>query len=399
MHCVEWARDKFGRMFTQLPQSLIKLLEEGEKFQPESQQDLTALKEGLKMLKKRPVTWMDCIEHARHKFEKLFNHDIRQLLHVYPLDSVTKEGNKFWTLPKRPPTPIDFDKTNPLHQRLITAMACLRANLFFIPIPSKTPRTEEFRQDVADSAAFFKVKPFVANDAKAKEIQSQVDKAGQKEEEEKKEEQQQEPQGDVYDEMLKEFKKIYRTLNLNKSKPLEEYFIQKEEFEKDCDANFHIDVIHALANCRAVNYKLEEMDWLQVKLKAGRIVPALATTTACIAGLQTLEMLKTIKGVKKVDHRNVFLNLAVPILQVPEPGDLKKEKLLDDVEVSIWDRWDIKDFKQQTLQQLFAQVEALHDGRLELVDVMRGNAIVYFKTQMEMEQNKALKKKTLATPL
>jgi hypothetical protein len=170
LHCVEWARDKFGRMFTQLPQSLIKLLEEGDKFQPESQQDLTALKEGLKMLKKRPVTWMDCIEHARHKFEKLFNHDIRQLLHVYPLDSVTKEGNKFWTLPKRPPSPIDFDKTNPLHQRLITAMACLRANLFFITIPSKTPRTDEFRQDVAESAAFFKVKPFVANDAKAKEI-------------------------------------------------------------------------------------------------------------------------------------------------------------------------------------------------------------------------------------
>jgi len=40
-----------------------------------------------------------------------------------------------------------------------------------------------------------------------------------------------------------------------------------------------------LANVRASNYKLDEMDWLTVKIKAGRIVPALATTTAAVAGL------------------------------------------------------------------------------------------------------------------
>jgi hypothetical protein len=58
-----------------------------------------------------------------------------------------------------------------------------------------------------------------------------------------------------------------------------------QEFEKDADEKFHIDFICALANVRACNYKLEEMDWINVKIKAGRIVPALATTTASIAGL------------------------------------------------------------------------------------------------------------------
>jgi hypothetical protein len=58
-----------------------------------------------------------------------------------------------------------------------------------------------------------------------------------------------------------------------------------EEFEKDDDSNFHIDFICACANIRALNYGLKEMDWLTVKLKAGRIVPALATTTSAIAGL------------------------------------------------------------------------------------------------------------------
>lgn len=34
-----------------------------------------------------------------------------------------------------------------------------------------------------------------------------------------------------------------------------------------------------------MNYGLDEMDWITVKLKAGRIVPALATTTAVVSGL------------------------------------------------------------------------------------------------------------------
>lgn len=37
------------------------------------------------------------------------------------------------------------------------------------------------------------------------------------------------------------------------------------------------------------------MDWITVKLKAGRIVPALATTTASISGLQTLELVKILR--------------------------------------------------------------------------------------------------------
>jgi hypothetical protein len=59
-----------------MPQSGIKLLEEGEKFNAVSQQDMTILKEGVRLLKKRPTTFMDCIQYARMRFEKLFNNDI-----------------------------------------------------------------------------------------------------------------------------------------------------------------------------------------------------------------------------------------------------------------------------------------------------------------------------------
>jgi hypothetical protein len=32
--------------------------------------------------------------------------------------------------------------------------------------------------------------------------------------------------------------------------------VKAEEFEKDDDSNFHIDFIHAMANCRSANYSL-----------------------------------------------------------------------------------------------------------------------------------------------
>lgn len=86
---------------------------------------------------------------------------------------------------------------------------------------------------------------------------------------------------------MKELTDIKKSLPKENLKPKneEQNLLQPEDFEKDEDQNGHIDYIYSLANMRSSNYKLEPMDWLQVKLKAGRIVPALATTTAAIAGL------------------------------------------------------------------------------------------------------------------
>jgi len=75
-------------------------------------------------------------------------------------------------------------------------------------------------------------------------------------------------------------------------------------------------------------------------------VPALATTTASISGLQALELIKVLKDCKKEDFRNIFLNLAVPYMQAGEPGDALKEKLTEKLEVSLWDRWECKIAKE-----------------------------------------------------
>ncbi len=67
------------------------------------------------------------------------------------------------------------------------------------------------------------------------------------------------------------------------------------DFEKDDDSNFHIDFINACSNLRARVYGIPEVDRLRVKRIAGKIIPAIATTTAAVSGLVALELVKVIR--------------------------------------------------------------------------------------------------------
>ena len=92
-----------------------------------------------------------------------------------------------------------------------------------------------------------------------------------------------------------------------------------QEFEKDDDANYHIDFIAAASNLRARNYRIIEVDRLKVKLTAGKIIPAIATTTAMICGVTTIEIIKYIQNKGIDDYKNSFLNLAVSLFLFTDP--------------------------------------------------------------------------------
>lgn len=56
-------------------------------------------------------------------------------------------------------------------------------------------------------------------------------------------------------------------------------------FEKDDDSNGHMDFVAAASALRAQMYAIEAADRLQTKRIAGKIIPAIATSTAAVAGL------------------------------------------------------------------------------------------------------------------
>lgn len=136
------------------------------------------------------------------------------------------------------------------------------------------------------------------------------------------------------------------------------------------------------------------MDWITVKLKAGRIVPALSTTTSAVAGLQTLELVKLIKDSKKTDHRNIFLNLAVPFLQASEPADVLKTKLAENLEVTLWDRWEIKKGKNTKLLDVINHINHTYPD-LQIRDVLKGSSPLYFYALMNAPGKEQEKEKTL----
>lgn len=385
LHCVEWARDLFGMYFTQRPKALKKCLEMLEAGEEISVQDAKALRDAVHQAKEAPTTFNDCIIFAVHRFKKYFHNDIKQLLCVYPLDHKDKEGNPFWRLPKRPPTHLDFNADDELHMQFVLAMANLWATSFGLEVSKEHLKLPESKAEYIEFAKNIRLPEFVPDESKAKEIAQDNEKAEKKQAKETEEveeiEEAEEPGlGNDYSSLLAALKKIQTSV---KSKD-----IHPDEFEKDDDNNHHIDLIHSMSNLRARNYSLDPMDWITVKIKAGRIVPALATTTAAISGLQTLEYIKILKNIDVEHMKNAFLNLAVPILTQTEPGAVPKLKIKEGLEVSIWDRWEFKDCSEKTLQDLFKLMEEQY--KIYPKDVIQGAKPIYLKS---LGDNKALSQK------
>ena len=120
-HTVQFAKTEFERLFTELPNEVNHFIE-NENFVQNlvSDQNINtsskrATLENIFEIVSKRMNWENCVEESRHMFEKNFNHKPKQLLFLYPVDTKDSEGAPFWSPPKRPPVPIEFDIKNDLH--------------------------------------------------------------------------------------------------------------------------------------------------------------------------------------------------------------------------------------------------------------------------------------------
>lgn len=359
-HTIQWARDKFESAFSHKPSLFNKFWQT----YPSAEEVLQRIKSGeslegsfqvIKCLSRRPKSWPHCVELARLKFEKYFNHKALQLLHSFPLDTRLKDGSLFWQSPKRPPFPIQFDFNDPLHYSFILSTAKLFAKVYCIPFTEK---------DISEETIFK-----VISRVKIQEFQPS-NKVVQTDETVRKPDPIPVSSEDERNAVLQ----LETAILANETT---KHYLQMNElaFEKDDDSNGHIDFITAASNLRAKMYNIEPADRLKTKRIAGKIIPAIATSTAAVSGLVALELIKVVGGYPFQAYKNCFFNLAIPIIVFTETAEVRKTEIRNGISFTIWDRWTIHGKDDFTLLDFINAVKEKYG--IEPTMVVQGVKMLY----------------------
>lgn len=352
-HTLQWARDNFEGLFRQSAENAAQYIADPQfidrTLKLPGVQPLEVL-ESVKtaLVDDKPNTFNDCIKWARYHWQEQYNNQIRQLLFNFPKDQITSSGQPFWSGPKRCPVPLQFDVNNQLHIDYIVAAANLKAKIYGI----KINRNYDEIKNIVSTIEVPKFEP--KSGVKIAENDSQVQSSN--------------GSGNVDHDRLVQLQQ-----ELPKSNELNGLKIYPQEFEKDDDSNFHIDFIVAASNLRAANYNIPSADRHKSKLIAGKIIPAIATTTSVVAGLVCFELLKLARGFTDLTlYKNGFVNLALPFFGFSEPISAPKLKYYD-TEWTLWDRFEVKG--EMTLKEFLDYFKNEH--KLEVTMLSQGVCMLY----------------------
>ncbi|KAL9030480.1 MAG: hypothetical protein Q9196_001398 [Gyalolechia fulgens] len=359
-HTIAWAKEKFHQYFVGPPETVNLYVSQPnyiEQTLKQSGNEIPTL-ESIRdfLVTEKPSNFDDCIIWARHQFEKEYNNAIQQLLYNFPKDSTTASGAPFWSGPKRAPDPLTFDASNTTHFSFVEATANLHA--FNYSIAGGNEVSDKHYLEVMENMIIpdFSPNPAVKIQADDKEPDPNAENG--------------KSSFDDNDEL----EKLVSALPPPKS--LAGFKLEPVEFEKDDDKNHHIDFITAASNLRAQNYAIAEADRHKTKFIAGKIIPAIATTTALVTGLVVLELYKIVDGKDDIEqYKNGFVNLALPFFGFSEPIASQKGKYLGkEGEVTIdklWDRFEVEDI---TLQEF---LDDFSNKGLEVMMLSSGVSLLY----------------------
>ena len=271
-HTIQYAQNIFEEYFNKKIQSYKKVKENPSILETMTPSDLESILQDIKDITRNSKNFKYCINYAYKQFYLLFRDQIVQLQRKYPKDKKESDGTDFWIGNKLYPNELVFDKQISQHMDFMISFANIWADAINLKTKRYTKKKnyEDFVKDLEIPCEIFDDEAInIAKEHKIELPDQPILTTSQK---------------------IKKINKLLKSAgtSLDNIKPI--------EFEKDDDMNHHIDFITAVANLRASNYYIQQHDRFTTKGIAGKIIPAMATTTSVVSGLVSLELYKIAYG-------------------------------------------------------------------------------------------------------
>lgn len=341
-HTIHWAMDHF-EFFKRAPENYNKYisnpnyLDELEGFNKnQAIKDIKIINENYS------DSWESCAKFAYKMYQENYRDQILQILHNFPPDNLNNDGTLFWSKGKRCPSLLNFDNNGDVIYEYIFELSKLLCYIY----------------NISDEYSILDVK-----NIEFKEYQFQPSdgvKISKNDEEEK--------------DSSKVNHKDVENLQIFEPKCTN---VRPIIFEKDDDSNHHINFIKCSSNLRALNYGIKPIGFDETKSIAGKIIPAVATTTSLVSGLITVEILKYCiqKANNNWDlniYKSSFNNLATNLHIFSTPIDAPILKI-GEKELNSWEKFEDKaDIKVSDFLEKYSKV-----FETKIIMLLHNSSILY----------------------
>jgi len=352
-HCIQWAREQFEFLFVMPFQTYNKLKKYNDKLEDKLNKmfpnEIYEIYQFIKFIKSN-INEMFAEFYNQHYRQKIFD-----LINQFPENHVTDDGEKFWSNIKRFPKVINFDISNEVCSNLYESFVQIMKFIGF----------DFVEENISDMCN--------------KVLQNTENKNALNAEEDKK----------ITEESI-------NNMDLNKVKhdiiqliTNTDYKFNDIEFEKDDDSNGHIKFITMCSNLRALNYSIKPVSEFETKGIAGKIIPALATTTSIISGLVSIELYKLVDSndYKIENFKNTFLGLGISFMGSSEPVQCINKKI-GNLNVSLWTKLKFNDMNICDMIEIFK-----NNYDLDIDQIMYNDTTLYSTFMNETKKQNILNKK------
>ena len=336
-HTIQWGRDLFDGLFSRRARQANEYMEaacsmDRDKFAEKLIRELgddAALDVALELGEDLSEDFEDsnrnefrrhCILWAANLAFKLFRESVEALLREHPADSLDQDGEPFWSGSRKLPKALFFVPSSDVDSlqeainrnfiEFIRTCARLRMETY---LPDAFSTGEDFVSEEEARNALLGTEPASA----LKDMRTR--------------------NGDKHTNICD----LLRRVAPDRKKPL-----KVVEFEKDDESNDHVAFVAAASNLRAICYGIPPTDVMETRRVAGKIIPAMITTTAFVSAVSCIELIKIVKGLPLDLHRNAFINLALPFFAFTAPLPAEKMPGLHGKSYTLWDRIKIKESKK-----------------------------------------------------